>query len=505
MALYEDGATYGTRNIGSLDNTGKTKCTGKTREERTENVGRFTFTFIVTDTPGNTFAATCDAIEEDFRTYRQAFVYQYGSTNNPWVNWDPTTAVNKNTGFNARPSIRKIGEDADTRGSRKYEVTIEVDLPAKLSATYGGRRSDSRIEIDYDESRLRTLTLSGTYTAQGNTSAYAQYQNTIAAYAATVYGALGGTWELQLPTRGSYDETNKLFSFTRIYRELAYNQSTGSLDDPSLIGARMILSRKRTKPFTYPYVKGQIVSALMPMTVVYSARLDLEQVYGTSGNPAHIIAQSSPSIVDDVYTSKIRPWILQNIKALAGNQFAIVDERPDLDPVTGSINVAIDILAVDGSSVFEATMSVTDVDQFGWALPGHWTGRPLAKSAHQGIAHRTRTIAFTARGLAKTDGTPAVNLEPAVIPPVPPPPKGSGGTGFYSLNPIQLSRTRILDGPERIGPPDDSALYLIKQTTIDVIEFYQDVGATQDADAIKQQLADFGGLGGSNPPQSLTP
>lgn len=152
-----------------------------------------------------------NTLETEFRKILQTLTITYsGSTR--------TFSHSANTGFNQRPTITRIPSPSENALLCLYEVSVEVELPADLSADNG--LSDLVVEVTSGPTEYTQLSFSGSYTALGSNSAKDQYDAQIAALTSTLQTEAGAalTWETVAIT-GARDKENKHYGFTSVYRE----------------------------------------------------------------------------------------------------------------------------------------------------------------------------------------------------------------------------------------------------------------------------------------------
>jgi len=379
------------------------------------------------------FVNRCASLEEAFRTPRQRLRVLHGS--NVLFDLDPEAAAGKNTGFNQNPNATKADE-FDSGRTRMYNVTIDCEVPADLTGQ-AGRRTSS-IEISYEPNRVKTMTITGRYTALDANNARAQYTAAIAAYVTTVQTNIPATnvWEKQTETYNQVDDTDKNVDFTLVYKDIAYDQSLGGRDHASIIGHSLRIRRNRIAPGDFQNVPGgstgsgganqpnnlfgfgssgsfiggfgragagggNNVQRLVTLTVEYDAWIDSEETQD----------------LRSLWTNTVRPWLVQNLKdTLEGGQVAITEETPDFDYADNRISCTMTLLGAK-TSVVEFEVIWTQQDEFGWVMNPVWTGNPYSKFAYRGPAVRrwieqqreVRIGKFNARDLGgQPTGTPSV-------------------------------------------------------------------------------------------------
>jgi len=282
------------------------------------------------------------------------------------INLNPANS----TGYNAAPSISKMGDDTDTGRSRKYAVNIQIELPADLPGQAG--RRESTVEIAFEPSRRRILTISGEYTAIGSRSALDQYNASIGAFQAAVQGALGGTWELTGET-SSHDDTNKNLVFARTFEEIIFNQSAGSLNDPNIVQQRISILRQIDRPGDSPD-KGP-VNRLQTIQAQAETWIDKDR---------------STDLVAE-WEGKIKPFLISQAKAQFGlSSVAVISQTPNYDFTQNRIIASLTIKGAGQSNLLQFNRVVEVVDNAGLSIVPVWDKSIFAKHIFQGPATRSR-------------------------------------------------------------------------------------------------------------------
>lgn len=377
------------------------------------------FSFLTTAASEAAFATEVRAIEAAFRKPLQKLEIKQGSAT--LDTYDPGTTVN--TGFNAQPEIIKRNDIGDTGRSRRYEVRITVQLPADLSGQSG--RRDSSVEISYSPSRVRTLTITGTYTALTTNAALTQYEASIAAYATSVTTALTGTWELAEEPRVTHDDQNKTVDFEIVYEELIFKQSQSSLDDSAIVKQGMLIRRRFTSPGDTPSgfrgfpsgggggggggivvgpggpigrakASGGRVRRFFILSCQYEAWIDKDVISGTTE-------------LRTKWLDEIRPWILGNIKEIFGpTAGALVSEEPEFDLPQNRIRANLEWWGVEsGAGILEFQYTYRLQAELGKFIAPVWSGDSAAAHVFQGPA---RAIKSTTERFRLKKGTLSTSM-----------------------------------------------------------------------------------------------
>lgn len=380
---------------------------GKIKITKSFTTGSVEFSFVISKNSEEEFYEEVKAVENAFRIPYQNLTIKQG--NSTILNLSHTSS----TGFNAKPEISKADSVADTGRSRRYTVVITFELPAdnvdKANLPLGLR--EANISISTDPAGKRKVEITGTITALGNKTAFRQYLDIINNYTMSILTTLGGTFELAEKPQEKFDQTNKLFEFSRIYDEIIFPQAgaVNILDDPDIVRQQLRISKNRVAPGDTPRVKR-----LTTYSVNYSAfiRVRTEDIKSsaTMGAPATIIGfiptitrKSKISLID-IWQKKIKPFILAQVMTIAGvKEIALIEETPMFEFDNSVLNVTMTIMAVSSSSIFEQEISVKDTVDFGKVFVDIWSGNPLDKYIYQAPQTIIRTIATTFKGLGHSD------------------------------------------------------------------------------------------------------
>lgn len=340
-----------------------------------QEYGLFQFSVDVVITSDETatessFATACDDLEEAFRKPLQSLTI----TNNgvDWFKIDPAA----NTGFLSDATVKKSAEEVDTGRSRKYNITVSGQLPADL-AGFNGRRAGN-ISIAYSGSRIRAITFSGTYTAIGGNNALEQYEANAPAWIAGILSSLGGTYELS--SENADPEHNfKVMTFQRVYREIIFNQASGTLDHPAIVnhivtGVTTTLSEGDSpgspvlSRLGWPYFTDVAAARPINIELEFNCDVDINETTGLS----------------NLYQQTIRPYLIEQFGILAGTGTVII-EREIYQPTFTSNQITAKLIGIGlASSVLQHTMECTIDDQHGVLHQGVYSDFPLEKYKFQG-------------------------------------------------------------------------------------------------------------------------
>lgn len=393
------------------------------------------------------FVSRCNSLERAFRRPRQAFaVAQAGHT------MERAAHDAAEGGFNTEPTIRKAGQPADTGRSRIYTISIKFQTPADTVTTMGLR--DRMVNVQYDESRIRTVRISGVVTAiPGSPSARERYEAIIDGVAAAIKSALSvNVWNLQEEPSTEQDYDDKTIRFERVYREVIFGEGQDdAIDDADITKqtlnvSRMEFSEERSPAGgegnvdveagsgagagagDVPDAKPGNVQALAEFTMHYEASIDATRT--TDLNAKY---------------DTIRSWLLGQFTAVfAQGAFALVKEEPQFDRAANRI--VVDMVAqgaVRGVDFVRRTITSNVRKQPGKVFIGVYTGNEDDHYKYQGFSNNTRTTTVVTRYLATKDKQQAEEANEAAA-------AGGGGGGGEVIN-SDTSSTSIRIGIEGSG------------------------------------------------------
>ncbi len=445
--------------------SGARQITGYSLHEEEFEAGYFEFAFITTAASDAAFATEIIAVRDAFRTPRGDLVVSQGAS---------TLLSRKhsdNTGLDTYPVITKDGDPADTGRSRHFRVRINYGLPANNTST--DFRRTATINVDYSSSRQRTITISGTYTANstdGTTTSYAQYRAQISTYAATVTTLIdsSATFELIGEPTVSFRDTNKVCDFSIVYREILANQANGTLNDSAIVDPEMSIVRNRLAPgdstagMTGPAPRGAAGPAPGSFGGGFAGGPGSTVVGAPPGNPGVTQIQERPYIIRITYTcgidqtvtkdlkgkwtSTIRPFLISQAQTVAGRGVVLVDEKPDLGQTyPNRIQVTMEFFAYLSGQIIEQRVKVEDTSEYGKKFAGVWSGDPTEFYKWQGFVDRFRTISEITKRLVNSADPNAV-VDPLVYPLS----NGQGGAELIRRSPAAVVLTQGLDGAETV-------------------------------------------------------
>lgn len=345
-----------------------------------------TYTFDVVFAGATSYAnflIYCTQVEACFRTPRQRFRVSFSGT--VFDDLNPVKEAGGNTGFNQAASIEKLGDDFDTSRSRGWRITVEAQLPADLAGQSG--RQDSSVRVDYLPSRVRAVTISGRYTALGNSNARAQYNASIDAYAAAIQSANSiTTWEL-VGEEATNDDADKNLDFSRRYEELIYDQSTAGRDDAAIKMGRYNYTRQQIAPGD----SDPATRRLEIIDVEFECWIDVNVTTDLNG----------------YWSNTLKSYLLNQAQSkFALGQMALVDHQYKIEHSQNRIFGRMQIQATgsNSSGLVQSRYTTKIATNNGKVLIGTWDGNPLSYHVYDGKAKLMRIRTWTKLLLGATGG-----------------------------------------------------------------------------------------------------
>lgn len=360
------------------------------------------FKLLVSNTTDALFATDVAAIEDIVRTPFQDLVISFNGQEQ--YNFRESTRF----GLNTRGQITKSSDDLGTRLARIYTIRFEGDLPADQSAgqpaSLVGWR-ESTVQVTFDSSRRRTVTISGEWTATPSPSAGARsaYENAttgVTAYASSVLTALdsAATWRLH-DENYDLDDTDlnslsegSVLRFNLTYREILFRNATTALSagvetSGAVVRQTLRISRDRTDFGSSPGTRR-----LVTATATYDAWIDKGIVSGSSGGT------NTGGGLENLWDNTIRGFILDRIRGsgILGGAIAVVTERPDFEFDENRITAVI--VSVGGSGpILERRLTLEENEIGGVTAVPIWDGGSRSRYVFDSPVEHRRTITETAR------------------------------------------------------------------------------------------------------------
>ncbi len=289
--------------------------------------------------------------------------------------YNPKTESGGNTGFLQSPSISQPGDTRDTARSRLFKVDIRIQMPADVPAKPG--RREATYTINFDESRIRSITFSGSFTALDSNGAKAQYDAQIATWANGVLDSYGGNANYELLKEDvTPDDYDKICQFSREYREVIFNQSSAGLNHAAIQNPTFDFSKAEVAPGD----SDSTARRLIEVTCVFDCAIDRD----SSTDP------------EGLWSGTVRPYIISKAQSLFSlGQVAVVARTPTARCAPNRLSGVVVMQAVSDSNLIEYTVTMQSVFKPGKVLVPTADGNPLAYHVIAGPAEELRITSET--------------------------------------------------------------------------------------------------------------
>lgn len=338
---------------------------GPVRHQRTLTEAVVTFGVLVQETTDAAFKTACEAVETAFRKRDVRLRIVLNSQTYP--DYNPST----NSGFEQVAScVMGSSPNADTAYSRRYDVSITVQLPTPdLSGLL-----DINVSVDYDQAKIRTVSIRGMYLADGGSDATANYAAQIEAKCTSILSGLspGGTFERthELTDR---DRVDKKIRFERTYLEIIFAQSSQGLDHPSIVQHVVGIEKIWEQPGDSG---GGNVKRLERFRMRYSCWLDKTVTTDT----ASLLTGTILPYLKSLFVSRYSP-----------SQYGIITEQHQHLPATNQVVGELEILAaISPTTLIESVVTQRFDEDSGAILTHPWDGQPFSAYVDRGKATRLR-------------------------------------------------------------------------------------------------------------------
>lgn len=312
------------------------------------------------------FATECAALETALRTPRADLLVTLSG------NTLMSLSQSGNTGFDAAPECRKVGDDWDSGRSRKYHFAVTYGRPANYQSLDGRRKST--IDVSYNPAGRRKIVISGEYTTDGATAAKANYLNRIVAYESSVMTALGVTSSQRVMQDFNYFETDKVVRFTVEHNELIY-----ALLDASIRNQTLRITRRQTSGPDTPAASKMntsqgvgVIRRLLTLDVDYSGWVDT--TVGSTGVAA------LKSISDS-----LRAPLAAAVRQAAGAaNVALIEDAPTIEPDENRISFRQVYSAAIANGFTKYVRTENYKHDTGRVLVPVWDGQDFSRYAYRG-------------------------------------------------------------------------------------------------------------------------
>lgn len=365
--------------------------------EQSRDRGIVSFDVLITSDTEGAFAAATEKLEEAFRKPYQRLKVTLNSTT--LIDASQTG----NTGLDAIATVTLPGGPPDSARSRRYRIRIEYGINAKWATTRGLR--DSSVIVRKTPAGRREVTLRGTFTAlPGSADAKAVHDGAIDAWAAAQLTWLGiSTYELVQERDLRISINRKTADFERVYRELIFEQA-GSSNDSAIVEQSLVVTRSARGSEYSPTTDGG--SGSTGTTVAAAPLMDVSASY-------------SAWIDEDVTTDlpakwdSIKSWVIQQIRDVAGGQFALMRIAPSFDHDENRILARVEGLVPnqDGGTLLQNIVETVMQRDPGYEFVPVWDGDPESAHVFQGSQVRLETVTRRFRELSGGSGgaSPSIN------------------------------------------------------------------------------------------------
>ena len=354
----------------------------------------FSFTAVVLSTSGADFASKCKSLEENFRKPDQDLeVRCNGSVLISYKQSD-------NTGFDCLPTITRSSNIINTGYSRAYNVNLAFGRPATWErAGYTGLRSKV-VSLSYDESRRRTVSINGEFTAVRDNDASEQYdaklQQLITDTLTYIEPDATVFWD-KLNEDINYTTNNKTCTFAITFREVLYDQGTGGKDNDNIINQTLIINKSLdTSPNSPDFVNPTTLS------VSYSASVDYTKKKGTQ--------------LKTLWEDDLRDWVLEEAKKFSGSggDFYMANETININVDSNTISAKMTLIQYlsesattggDDGTAISQTIETSDSTEEGLVVLPVADGNPISRYVFAGPKTVKRTITRSTRLLGANKDT----------------------------------------------------------------------------------------------------
>lgn len=351
----------------SVAGTSGRRLDGKYRMHDSDESASFEADIILGDNTWTAarFATECAALETALRTPRADLTVSLSG------NTLMSLSQSSNTGYDAAPECRKVGDDWDTGRTRKYHFAVTYGRPASYQSLNGRRKST--IDVSYNPAGRRKIVISGEYTTDGATASKANYLARIVAYESSVMSALGVTSSQRVMQQFDYFETDKVCRFRVEHNELIYALLHAAIRNQTL----RITRRQTSGPDTQAAGKMVtskgvgVVRRLITLDVDYSGWVDTATA--TDIAPLAAIADA------------LRAPLAAAVRAAVGAGFvALIEDAPTINPDENQISFRQTYSAAVANGFSKYVRTENYKHDTGRVLVPVWDGQNFSRYAYRG-------------------------------------------------------------------------------------------------------------------------
>lgn len=339
---------------------------GKVTYHENEKELSISTSFLVTAASASALVIACQTAETALTEINKDFSMAFGGSSE----FSLTHAGN--SGFNAKPTLNKLGSDLATETARPYSFSVTIGLPFSQSGYY--YRREGSFTVDYASNRKRQVSFRVLYTASTvPATALVNYNATTGGgkwWAASILTGLGGTYEL-VSENISEDIERKIVTANLRYREILSNQSISGTNDANIVDPQLSLSVNYEQEIAVSETgTGFIKLPKAHVSVSFSCKVDHDQV-------------TSESLIGDVYQIYVKPLIIDKVfdyldmsdYQQTGRNYIVESEQKSFNVYDWSISANLSLLVIKtNDQVIELEESVTTTDDKGIVSEKLWNG-----------------------------------------------------------------------------------------------------------------------------------
>ena len=341
--------------------------------------GFVSFDVVVFGSTVSELDTRCETLKEEFRKRRTRLRLKIGSDTHK--DFNPSDGVHQDS----QAQFQEIDDEWWTRLSRHYRISVAVDYPPPEE----NGRTEQGVSLTHDDSQIKTLTISVQYNATSGGKAKDRYESDFDGYCTSVLAVFGTGLTFEKVGSDSIDGDFLLdneLRITRIYRELIVGQASDSLsNDSELVGFQYQITLGKNRPGDFvgkdlPQLKN-IFSVVRLITIAVTCSTSVDKT----------VTQD----LKTVYESKIRPFLIEKAKSVAGvSVIALIEEDPSFNFVNNTISVSMIIQGSIGGlgQVLQLSVSTIMSDDLGRIIVGAWDGVPESFYVVQGKRRVSRVV-----------------------------------------------------------------------------------------------------------------
>jgi hypothetical protein len=269
-----------------------------------------------------------------------------------------------NTGMNAQARANKAGSALDSGYACRYTVSVVMERPWDFSGDNGLRSASISCQTGTND--LRTLVVSGQYSATSGNTAKANHDSNVA----TLCSAWLSTYSILqsdlIEKLENPDKENKNYDFRRTFVEVGFAKNTSGTNPTTFKNPTLSaffnqeefgsFAEESRKPIQGTITYSALV--LFPSTINLAAPQDLK---------AFITANLDPKVLD--YLRRVTP---------VDGPICIVSRKPTYEPFTNTISVTYEVL-VYPSRLVEQNVAVEEDCDEGITLTPVWDGQMYSR------------------------------------------------------------------------------------------------------------------------------